>query len=121
MEKKFCPTCGNTTLLRHYITTDDEGNIQYTQAQRLTNRGTIFTIPPPKGGRNNKDLVLVEDQYNILTRFQKKDKTDDVFASDYVFAKGKSGPQNKVVVGYGKRNPNVPKHRIGKKNKPITF
>lgn len=52
MNRKFCPQCGNQTLLRYSVSTDDQGNLVYTQAQRLHNRGTIYSIPLPRGGRN---------------------------------------------------------------------
>jgi len=29
MEKKFCPSCGNTTLLRTSVSTDANGNVRY--------------------------------------------------------------------------------------------
>jgi RNA-binding protein NOB1 len=120
MERKFCPKCGNNTLLRFSASTDENGNVTYTQAQRLTTRGTIYSIPFPKGGRNSNDLILSEDQYLHKTRYKRDPKTADVFASDYAFAQSKVGPKNNVVVGYGNKNPNVAKRRIGKKNKAIT-
>eukprot|EP00026_Physarum_polycephalum_P009360 Phypoly_transcript_09481.p1 GENE.Phypoly_transcript_09481~~Phypoly_transcript_09481.p1 ORF type:complete len:398 (-),score=109.51 Phypoly_transcript_09481:103-1296(-) len=120
MERKFCPQCGNNTLLRFSVSTDDAGNLTYTQAQRLHTRGTIYSIPLPKGGRKSNDLILAEDQYLHKTRYMRDKKTDDVFASDYAFAQGKVGPKNNVVVGYGNKNPNVAKRRIGKKNKAIS-
>lgn len=70
MERKFCPKCGNNTLLRFSASTDENGNVSYTQAQRLTTRGTIYSIPLPKGGRNSKDLILTEDQYLFKTRYR---------------------------------------------------
>lgn len=120
MERKFCPQCGNNTLLRYSVSADDAGNLTYTQAQRLTTRGTIFSIPAPKGGRKNNDLILAEDQYLHKTRYMRDKKSDDVFSSEYAFAQGKAGPTNNVVIGYGNRNPNVAKRRIGKKNKAIS-
>jgi RNA-binding protein NOB1 len=96
------------------------GNLTYSQAQRLNTRGTIYSIPLPKGGRNSKDLVLAEDQYLHKTRFMRDKKSDDVFASDYAFAQGKVGPKNNVVIGHGNKNPNIAKRRIGKKNKAIS-
>lgn len=120
MERKFCPTCGNSTLLRHSASTDDQGNTVYTQAQRLTNRGTIFSIPLAKGGRNSGDIVLSEDVYKHKTKFKKSDKDADVFGEEYSFAQGRTGPSGRVLVGYGNKNPNIAKRRIGKKNKPIS-
>lgn len=54
------------------------------------------------------------------TRYRRDPKDADVFASDYAFAQGKVGPKNNVVIGYGNKNPNIAKRRIGKKNKPIS-
>jgi RNA-binding protein NOB1 len=120
MTRKFCPSCGNTTLLRFSASTDDQGNLVYTQAQRLHNRGTIFSIPLPRGGRNSKDLVLTEDVYLAKTKYKRDKKDADVFSSEYSFAQGKTGPSDRVVIGYGNKNPNIAKRRIGKKNKPIS-
>lgn len=120
MERKFCPTCGNSTLLRFSATTDDQGNAVYYQAQRLHNRGTIFSIPLAKGGRNSNDLVLSEDVYMHKTKYKKNPKDIDVFSQDYSFAQGKTGPADRIVVGHGSKNPNIAKRRIGKKNKPIS-
>lgn len=120
MTRKFCPSCGNTTLLRFSASTDDQGNLVYTQAQRLHNRGTIFSIPLPRGGRNSKDLVLTEDVYLAKTKWKKDKKDADVFSSEYSFAQGKTGPADRVVIGYGNKNPNIAKRKIGKKNKPIS-
>jgi hypothetical protein len=44
-----------------------------------------------------------------------KKKTGDADMS--IFAGQKSIPQSEVVVGYGKKNPNIAKKKIGKKNK----
>lgn len=120
MEKKFCPTCGNATLLRFTASTDDQGNITYTQAQRLNNRGTIFSIPLAKGGRNSGDLVLSEDVYAHKTKYKKNPKDTDVFDQEYAFAQNRTGPSGDIVIGYGKKNPNIAKRRIGKNNKAIS-
>jgi len=120
MERKFCPTCGNNTMLRFSASTDDQGNTIYTQAQRLNNRGTIFSIPLPRGGRNSNDMVLTEDVYLHKTRYQRNPKDTDVFDQEYSFAQNRTGPSQKIVIGAGKKNPNVAKRRIGKKNKPIS-
>ena len=31
--------------------------------RKVNLRGTIYSIPKPKGGRNNQDLILREDEF----------------------------------------------------------
>lgn len=114
MEKIFCPECGNNTLQRVQCTVDKDGNIVVNKSRRKINkRGTIYSIPLPKGGRKSKHLILSED--HIPKHMQTKKKNKSTLNDDVLF-----GPQTKnktIVVGYGRKNPNEPRKRIGKKNK----
>ncbi|KDQ64367.1 hypothetical protein JAAARDRAFT_144988 [Jaapia argillacea MUCL 33604] len=72
--KKFCPSCGNPTLLRASVTVaspDAAPNVPAMQVHLKKNfqyktRGTIYSIPSPKPGSakkgNGEGLILREDQ-----------------------------------------------------------
>ncbi|KAL9933186.1 hypothetical protein V8E36_007904 [Tilletia maclaganii] len=60
MERKFCPSCGNPTLLRTSVTSsapgtaknDKDGGLQVHLKKNFQyrNRGTIYSLPQPKAG-----------------------------------------------------------------------
>ncbi|KAI7823824.1 Nin one binding Zn-ribbon like-domain-containing protein [Gamsiella multidivaricata] len=118
MEKKFCPSCGNSTLMRTSTSTDQNGNVKYYLKKNMVYnlRGTKYSIPAPKGGRKNNDLILREDQreYELSMKFQRRQKKIDAFDPDYVprLLEGQIDVRNPFgapVIGYGKRNPNAVK------------
>lgn len=52
MEKKVCPECGNSTLKRVQYSVDKDGKIVVKLVKKnLPLKGTIFSVPLPKGGR----------------------------------------------------------------------
>lgn len=129
MSRKFCPHCGGATLLRTSYSVDGWGQVHlYLRSDFQYNlRGTQYSIPMPRGGRNNTDLILREDQveYQRALRnwqrverkaeraFGDQDAIDDRLAA--VFgdlsvsgSKKASSHQNAAppVIGYGRRNPN---------------
>jgi RNA-binding protein NOB1 len=115
--KVFCPMCGNNTLRRVAYTVDKDGNVTYHIPRRKVNmRGTRYSIPKPKGGRNNKDLILSEAQLPRRYYGQKKKGEVDGFETSTLL-NSKNAPRDPIVVGYGRRNPNEPRKRYGKKNK----
>jgi len=125
MEKSFCPCCGNHTLGRVSKMVDQNGNIRYSQntSKKATSlRGTIYPIPLPKPGRSANNIVLTEDQFlrEVQLHSKHRPKKQDVFGADYAFALASKEQAHSVVVGFGSKNPNVAKRRIGKKNKPVT-
>jgi len=72
IEKVFCPHCGYSTLEKVSYTIDEEGNPSYNLPRgKRSLRGTKYPLPVPKGGRNNKDLILCEQQ---LPRQRQKKK-----------------------------------------------
>ncbi|KAF9108075.1 Nin1 binding protein [Mortierella sp. AM989] len=118
MDKKFCPSCGNATLMRTSTSTDQNGNVKYYLKKNMVYnlRGTKYSIPTPKGGRKNNDLILREDQreYELSLKFQRRQKKIDAFDPDYAprLLEGQIDVRNPFgapVVGYGKRNPNAVK------------
>jgi RNA-binding protein NOB1 len=131
-ERLFCERCGNQTMQRCESTLDAEGNVKvYVRRRPPTQRGHKYSIPLPKGGRNN-DLVLREDQLNEKLQkmglrpqggsaaggsASRRAEKDDFMDADHLFfTRGASGNGGRgVEVGFGKRNPNVSKKTIGKK------
>ncbi|CAG8724438.1 3491_t:CDS:2, partial [Acaulospora colombiana] len=121
MEKQFCPTCGNATLIRTSTSTDANGNVTYYLKKNFQYnlRGTKYSIPEPKGGRHANNLILREDQkeYQRALKHQRKQKEVDIFDPDYIpklmigsIPSVAAGPP---IIGYGRRNPN--EARRGKK------
>ncbi|KAI9103084.1 Nin one binding Zn-ribbon like-domain-containing protein [Phlyctochytrium arcticum] len=117
MDKKFCPSCGNNTLIRTSVGVDAEGNTTYflkKNFQYIT-RGSKFPIPTPKGGRNNNDILLREDQREYQRAYkyaQRKKEAIDPFDADFVPLENVSGNSRKgamPVIGVGRRNVNVAK------------
>lgn len=62
--KRFCPSCGHQTVDRVPVTVSSAtGEICIHDNRRRRNlRGTVFSIPKTRGGRNSRDLILAEDQ-----------------------------------------------------------
>ncbi|CAE6524653.1 unnamed protein product [Rhizoctonia solani] len=73
--KKFCPTCGNATLLRASVTTTAPGvdgseptvQVHLKKNFQFKTRGTKYSIPLPKagaakGGAGSTNIILREDQ-----------------------------------------------------------
>ncbi len=90
-EAKFCSACGNGPLRKASVEATAAGDRIHQAPPRL--RGTQFPLPLPKGGRT-PDIVLAPDQYELMKRKHRD-----------------------VQVGFGNKNPNVSRRRVGKKNK----
>eukprot|EP01120_Amphizonella_sp_Union-15-10_P011608 TRINITY_DN496_c0_g1_i1.p1 TRINITY_DN496_c0_g1~~TRINITY_DN496_c0_g1_i1.p1 ORF type:complete len:164 (+),score=25.49 TRINITY_DN496_c0_g1_i1:262-753(+) len=119
MVQLFCPECGNATLVKVRFTVDENGKVTYHQVGKITTRGSKYPIPLPKGGRNNRDLILSPSQVPI-GYYKKKHKETNIHDPDLPILdtnSRKHDPFAHVVVGYGKRNPNEPRKKFGKKNK----
>ncbi|KAF8103308.1 hypothetical protein N665_0188s0247 [Sinapis alba] len=118
----FCPKCGNGGTLRKVaVTIGENGTIIAARKPRVTLRGTKFSIPMPKSGRDaiTKNLVLREDQLPqkyLHTKTKKKASKpgDEYFISDDVFMNhhgDKKAPlqppvRKAMTVFSQKRNPN---------------
>ncbi|KAJ3001620.1 Nin1 binding protein, partial [Thoreauomyces humboldtii] len=116
MDKKFCPSCGNNTLIRTTVGVDSNGKVTYYLKKNFqyNNRGTKFNIPEAKGGRRANDMMLREDQreYQRAVNYQRRAKeTMDAFDLDYVpLDAQKTIPRNNVpTIGHGRKNVNVAK------------
>lgn len=65
--RQFCPDCGSGNTLKrvNYVVTESGEKQLFVNFKRtISKRGTVYTLPKPRGGRNgtNKTLALREDQ-----------------------------------------------------------
>jgi RNA-binding protein NOB1 len=116
MQKQFCPRCGGNTLTRVSVSIDPASgqmivHLKKNFQHRL--RGTVFTLPKPKTGREAGNLILREDQKEYqqglkrAMHLKKKQEKLDVFDADFVhLGERKSMSSGMPVIGYGRRNPN---------------
>lgn len=114
LERKFCERCGNSSFHRVAFKVSKKGvaRVFVNPKRRANLRGTKYSIPMPKGGRHNKDLVLREDQVDAdkQRRMQKQKAkliTDVLDPGGFYNAGAKFHNANdRTIVGYGRRNPN---------------
>ncbi len=112
--KKFCSTCGNATLLKTAFKVNKKGvaRVFVNPNFKPSLRGTKYSIPLPRGGRHNKDLILREDQIDPVKvrRFEKqkaRQMVDVLDPSSFYNAGVKfASHRDPTMVGYGRRNPN---------------
>lgn len=141
--KLFCPSCGHNTVDKVPISVSAEGQVRIHDNRRKKNlRGAVYSIPKPKGGKSNKDLILAEDQLYMGGRdreirhqqrlFEKEKQDRDPFNEDIAYEQrgwctrkttgsGKTVTPHapRVTVGFGRGNPNsnrFQKRRGGKRN-----
>jgi len=112
MEKVFCPSCGNNTLIRTSYSIGKDGDlVLYLKKNfQYNNRGTQYSIPLPKSGRNGLNTILREDQKEYgkaLKNYQKQNRITDPFDLDYMPLDGISKQTvGKPKIGNGRRNVN---------------
>ncbi|KAI9339214.1 Nin one binding Zn-ribbon like-domain-containing protein [Zopfochytrium polystomum] len=118
MSKKFCPSCGNNTLIRATCSVDADGNMTiYLKKNFQYNlRGTKYSIPAPQGGRSNKDLILREDQKEYERAVKRaaisaKKSNDQLFDLDRDPLDRLKGRVEMPTIGYGRKNPNEARGR----------
>lgn len=73
VERKFCERCGNAMLAKVSVYINDKGEVTYFEnpRRRINLRGTKFSIPKPKVGRDNGNLILREDELMMGENAQK--------------------------------------------------
>lgn len=115
MERTFCPSCGNATLLRVTVGVDHNGanKVFLKKNFQFRNRGTVYSIPATKGGRNANNLILREDQNEhhkalmLKKRFEKKSLNHDADIDSFLlFGAKQLTAAGNPVIGYGRKNPN---------------
>jgi RNA-binding protein NOB1 len=112
LDKVFCPRCGNNTLIRTSVGVDDAGkmNIYLKKNFQFKNRGTVYPIPHPKGGRST-NLILREDQkeytraLNTKKRLDKKIMNQEMGVAE-LFGDSRLSSTGDPIIGFGRKNPN---------------
>jgi len=113
MDLLYCKSCGSGVLQKLSYTVNQDGSIHYRlPCAKPSLRGTIYPIPNMKGGKNSKDIIVVPQQLPNRRRQVQRVDLDDPDNCQFLEGRNK-GPQRPTVVGYGKRNPNQAKRKIG--------
>ncbi|KAM3550983.1 hypothetical protein MY1884_007968 [Beauveria asiatica] len=122
MERQFCPSCGQPTLIRTSCSTDEQGNFRLHMKKgfQWNNRGNVYSVPRPvhgsphgrlakhAGGQNNwgAGLLLAEDQkeYVRAADAQKKQKKKDLMDDEFLpgILTGDRSGGGKIRVGAGR-------------------
>ena len=63
MDVMFCEKCGASNIGKVSVSLNDNGEVTYfnNPKRKINLKGTIYSIPKPKGGRGCKDIILRED------------------------------------------------------------
>ncbi len=137
----FCPICGNTTLDRVACSTDAVTGVTKLHFRKnrqsgWDKRGSKYPLPAPGKPKKGKDrfsggLLLREDQL-MQGIWAQKVKTSKGQNSNSIFGqhitesvgisanKGRMGSDGKIVVGFGKGNPNASKKGKGRERRGKT-
>ncbi|KAM0349982.1 hypothetical protein HYE67_005492 [Fusarium culmorum] len=132
MDKQFCPTCGQPTLMRTSCSTDEYGNFKVHLKRNFqwNNRGNVYSVPKPvhgssngrlaknAGGQNNwgTNLIFAEDQKEFTRaateqqRQRKKDIMDQDYLPDILTGHRSGGGGGKIRVGAGRNVNSKKKH-----------
>ncbi|KXH52837.1 hypothetical protein CSIM01_12451 [Colletotrichum simmondsii] len=124
MDRQFCPSCGQATLIRTSCTTDEDGTfkIHLKRNFQWNNRGNVFSIPKPSagtasgklsknvGGKNNwgTNLIFAEDQKEYERavgdnrRARRRDLMDEDYLPSILTGDRQTGANGKVRLGPGR-------------------
>jgi len=128
MAKQFCPRCGGATLIKTNTTVNSDGyiDIHLKKNFKYHLRGTQYSLPKPKGGRDSSPFILRGDtkEYEAAARYASKIRKDalaaedpdqGIFSSNYVSGGREKANVNvktgRVILGTGKKNPNAVGHK----------
>lgn len=144
VERQFCSNCGGHTLRKVSVFINEDGKVTFfdNPKRRINLRGTIFSVPKAKGGRNNKDMILREDELMIgeraikLKQLEKaKLKEENAIkntlegnywaggqgystgVSSLLYENGAKGGNrgknnDEFKIGHGRKNPNISKRKV---------
>ena len=122
--KIFCAKCGNQSLVKATVSVGEDGVEHLGMPRRQNTRGTRFSLPLPKGGRNSSDVITSEDQLMEVERKMRgggfnKSVASSMFADkevleDFGISGGKGSTASALpatlmasgMLGGGKKNPN---------------
>lgn len=132
MDKQFCPSCGQPTLMRASCSTDQHGNFRVHLKKNFqwNKRGNVYSVPRPvhgsangrlprnAGGKNGwgQGLMLAEDQKEYARaseeqrRARKKDLMDDDYLPGILSGDRSGGSGGKMRVGAGRNVNSRRKH-----------
>jgi RNA-binding protein NOB1 len=116
MDRIFCESCGNNSLLRTSVSVGKGGEmkIHLKQNFQYNNRGTKYSIPAPKGGRKSNDLILREDQKEYQRAIAQKKRMDKKIMNQEMtmdelvsFVRdGRLTATGAPIIGHGRKNVN---------------
>lgn len=134
MKHQFCPRCGGPTLLRTSCSVDSETGkmtIYLKKNFQWNNRGNVYPIPKPTGGRASgkegngvrHELVLRADQKEYLRQREENERRSrkcerDLMDGDYLpglLTGERNWHSGKIKIGHGRQNPNAKKRGGGRK------
>ncbi|KAJ2844313.1 20S-pre-rRNA D-site endonuclease nob1 [Coemansia brasiliensis] len=79
MNRQFCPSCGHPTLRRCSVSTGADGKLQvHLKANYRNNlRGTVFSLPKPRGGKHTvHDVITRESERAYINAMRHKKRID---------------------------------------------
>ncbi|KAF8424744.1 proteasome maturation ans ribosome synthesis protein Nop10 [Tirmania nivea] len=136
MKHQFCPRCGGPTLLRTSCATDTETGkttIYLKKNFQWNNRGNVFSVPKPTGGRASgkegngvrHELILRADQKEYVRQREEIERRSrkgerDLMDGDYlpgILTGERNWHGGRVKIGHGKQNPNGKRKGGGGKTK----
>ena len=131
MDKIFCPKCGNKTLKRVSVTLNEDGSQQIHISTRrpLNNRGKVFSLPKPKGGKYAVNPILTADQQvpqqkkSAMARCKTNAMNQDYVAGNSPFSIRDVNSRSAMLgMGQGdyywaKKNPNANGRKTGNRKK----
>lgn len=134
MQHRFCPRCGGPTLLRTSCSTDaktGKTTIYLKRNFQWNNRGNVYSVPKPTGGRASgrdgngikHELILRADQKEYVRQTEeigrrRRKGERDLMDGDYlpgILSGERNWNGGRVEIGYGRRNPNAKKRGGGGK------
>lgn len=132
LDKEFCPSCGNHSLLRVSCSVNENGVIILYRKQgfKVNTRGMQYDRPLPKGGRKGDGMIFHEDEMMMGSKYyqykkwkkQQEKKFDSAWnnlgeAGADLDSRGAT-MKKPFVYGFGRKNPNDSAvHKYKKKGK----
>lgn len=134
MKHQFCPRCGGPTLLRTSCSVDSETGkitIYLKKNFQWNNRGNVYSIPKPTGGRASgkegngvrHELILRADQKEYLRKREENERRSkkgerDLMDGDYLpglLTGERTWHCERIKIGHGRQNPNARRGGGGRK------
>ena len=136
MKYQFCPRCGGPTLLRTSCGINSETGkttIFLKKNFQWNNRGNVFSVPKPTGGRASgregegvrHELILRADQKEYVRQQEEIERRSrkgerDLMDGDYlpgILTGERNWHGGRVQIGHGRQNPNAKRRGGGRKKK----